>query len=148
MPAEVRKTESAAVSEKHEREDLFAIYSPANAVERMLVTQIDQARQRLDRAHDLEQRYFASRDMLEVLTTKLAEFKAVTRFVSDCDRAWRHAMQALEKAQRQRRRETTASAKPTRPSSVAAAQSEPPAARPVAQPSQPPVAVAAPHLRL
>ena len=91
------------------RDDLAHSYSPANAQERMFVTEIAQAWLRLERARHLERRYFEGRDVFEIIRTKLDEFKAVTRYVTDCERAWRHAVVMLQKSQRQRRRVDLAS---------------------------------------
>ena len=87
------------------RDDLARDHNPANGHERMLVTAIAQTWRRLQLAHETEQRFCASRDMVEVLTTKFKEFQAVTRWVTDCDRAWRHAVNMLQQAQRRRQRE-------------------------------------------
>ena len=87
------------------RDDLARDYNPANGHERMLVTAIAQTWLRLQLAIETEQRFFASRDMVEVLTTKFKEFQAVTRWVGDCNRAWRHALNMLLQAQRRRQRE-------------------------------------------
>ncbi len=87
------------------RDDLAQSYCPANGHERMLVTAIAQTWLRLQRAQETEQRFCATRDMVEVLTTKFKEFQAVTRWVTDCDRSWRHAVTMLQQAQRRRQRE-------------------------------------------
>lgn len=101
------------------RDDLMNSYNPANAHERMLVAHLAQAWQRLQRARELEERYFQGRDVVEIVTTKLEEFKTVTRFVTDCDRAWRHAVNSLEKSQRQRQRaQPESSSTADRPPSV------------------------------
>jgi hypothetical protein len=84
------------------RDDLAHTHNPANAYELMLVTQMAQAWLRLQRAYDTEKLYFESHDIMETIATKLNEFKTVTRFVTDCDRAWRHAKQNLETCQRRR----------------------------------------------
>ena len=97
------------------QDDLARNYNPANGFEQMLVTAIAQAWLRLQRAQAAEQRYCATRDMVEVLTTKLAEFKAVTRWVTDCDRAWRNAVTMVERTQRQRLRETSEAPNARRP---------------------------------
>ena len=49
--------------------------------------------------------------MVEVITTKLREFKAITRWVTDAERAWRRAVDLLRQTQRTRQRETAAAAK-------------------------------------
>lgn len=91
------------------RDDLVRVHKPANEHEMMLVTQIAQSWLRLQRAYQAEQRYFEGRDILDAINTKLVEFKTITRYVTDCERAWRHATQTLEACQRRRRRETLAS---------------------------------------
>src|SRR3974377_2607906 len=87
-------------------EELAKTHPPANACERMLLTQVAASWERLERAHELERQYFKGRDMDEIVRTKLDEFKAITRYVTDCERAWRHALLNLEKTQRRRQRET------------------------------------------
>jgi hypothetical protein len=84
------------------RDDLARSYNPANAHERMLVLAIAQAWQRLRRAYDAEERFFASRDILMAIGSNQDEFKAITRYVSDCERARRHAVAELERTQRRR----------------------------------------------
>lgn len=91
------------------RDELAQIHQPANAYERMLVTQIAQSWLRLQRAAKLEQDYFQANDLMEVIATKLDQFKAVTRYASDCDRAWHKAVALLKTAQRQRRRDDLSS---------------------------------------
>lgn len=91
------------------RDDLAQSFNPANSVERMLITQLAQSWLRLRDAYEVERRYRAQNDMLQVITTKLAEFKAVTGYVRDCERAWHRAMETLQKMQRQRRRENLSS---------------------------------------
>ncbi len=103
------QSEPAAPSLSTLRDELMQAHHPADAYERMLVTQIAQSWLRLQRAEEAEERYCATRDMVEVLTTKLKEFQAVTRWVTDCERAWRHAVTLLKAAQRRRERETKAS---------------------------------------
>ena len=100
MPSAVTTAESAPdrVDLYRLRDDLAQSYGPANAHERMFVTEIAQSWIRLERARDLERRYFEGQDMLEIIRTKLAEFRAVTRYVTDCERAWRHATVALGKS--------------------------------------------------
>lgn len=100
-------------------DELAELNPPANAAERMLLTQVVESWDRLQRAHELENQYFKDRDMVEVLRTKLEEFKAITRYVTDCERAWRHALVNLEKAQRRRQRETVRPVDVPRPSEPA-----------------------------
>lgn len=91
------------------RDDLARRYNPADALELMLVTQMAQSWIRLQEAYEAECRYRQGRDMVVVITTKLAEFKAITGYVRDCERSWNRAKENIEKAQRQRRRENLSS---------------------------------------
>ena len=118
------------------RDELTEAHKPADGCERMLVTQIAQTWLRMQRAQQAEDRYCATRDMVEVLTTKLAEFKAVTRWATDCERAWRHAVTMLKAAQRRREREskTSSTARRTHPSVSASAPVSTAAASPVLLP--------------
>ena len=84
------------------RDELAQSYNPANALERMLVTQMAQSWLRLQRAQEAEERYFKAHDVLEAIANDYDRYKAITRLVADCERAWRHAMVHLEKAQRRR----------------------------------------------
>ena len=88
------------------RDEIAQTLPPANALERMLLAQVAQSWERLQRAYELERQYFKGRDVAEIVRTKLDEFKAVTRYVTDSERAWRHALLNLEKTQRRRQRET------------------------------------------
>jgi hypothetical protein len=109
-------------------EELAQVYDPQDAHERMLVSQIAQSRERLERAYELERAYCRGRDLSEIVRTKVEEFKIVMRYLTDSERAWRHAVLALEKAQRRRKRETVKAAPPARTPSVSrpVAQSRPP----------------------
>jgi hypothetical protein len=84
------------------RDELAQSYNPANALERMLVTQMAQSWLRLQRAQEAEQRYFKSHDVLDAIANDYDRYKAITRLAADCERAWRHAMVHLERAQRLR----------------------------------------------
>ncbi len=86
------------------RDEIAQTYNPANAVERMLVTQMAQSWIRLQRAQEAEEKYFATRDVFDAITNDYNRYKAITRFVTECERAWRHAMLQLEKVQRWRQR--------------------------------------------
>lgn len=88
------------------RDDLARAYNPVGALELMLITQMSQTWVRLQTAYDVDRRYRDGRDMLEVITSKPAEFKAVQSYVRDCERAWNHAKENLEKEQRKRKRES------------------------------------------
>jgi hypothetical protein len=113
--------EPAGLSLDTLRDELTEAHKPADGYERMLVTQIAQTWLRLQRAHEAEERYCATRDMVEVLTTKLKEFQAVTRWVTDCERAWRHAVTMLKASQRRRERESKKSStvRPHQPATAA-----------------------------
>ena len=104
MSAAVKTAEAAAdwVEVYRVRDDLAQSYSPANALERMLITQMAQSWLRLQRAYAAEERYFKTRYVLEAIANEFDQYKAITRQVTDCERAWRHAMLHLEKAQRRR----------------------------------------------
>jgi hypothetical protein len=84
------------------RDELAQSYNPANALERMLVTRMAQPWLRLQRAQEAEERYFKAHDVLDAIANDYGRYKAITRLVADCERAWRHAMVHLEKAQRRR----------------------------------------------
>src|ERR1017187_5199846 len=86
------------------RDDLAQSYNPANALERMLITQMAQSWLRLQRAYEAEERYLRAHDVLEAIANEFEKYKAITRQVTDCERAWRHAMLHLEKTQRRRQR--------------------------------------------
>src|SRR3974377_504960 len=106
MNASAPAREPATPAPANLRDEIAQTHPPANAVERMLLTQVAQSWERLQRAYELERQYFKGRDVAEIIRTKLDEFKAVTRYVTDCERAWRHALLNLEKVQRRRQRET------------------------------------------
>ena len=91
------------------RDELAQSYNPANALERMLVTQMAQSWLRLQRAQEAEERYLQAHGVLEAIANEFDKYKAVTRHVTDCERAWRHAMLLLEKAQRRRKQSGTSS---------------------------------------
>ena len=84
------------------RDDLIAVYNPANAHEHLLVVLAAHAALRLERAYDLEQGYTDSHDFSDVIDAKPERFRALTRYVTDCERGWRHAVELLERTQRRR----------------------------------------------
>jgi hypothetical protein len=125
------------------RDDLAQSYNPANALERMLVTQMAQSWLRLQRACEAEERYLRAHDVLEAIANEFDRYKAITRQVTDCERAWRHAMLHLEKAQRRRKQTDLSSPNARRrqlPEPVA--ESEPTAPAP-ANPAKTPIELAA-----
>ncbi len=71
----------------------------------MLVTNAAQSWQRLQRAREAEDRYFKDRDVLDAILNHSREFKAVTRYVAECDRSWRQSLAALERVKRERKRD-------------------------------------------
>lgn len=91
------------------RDDLAHSYNPTNAHERMLVTQIALAWQRLVKSYDREEQFFGGRPMDEVMKADFEKFKAMKAYMSECERAWRRAVENLEAAQRRRLRGTLAS---------------------------------------
>lgn len=125
------------------RQELMESYAPANALERMLAAEIADSWERLQRGYELERKYFESRDVAEILHTRLDEFKAVTRYLTDCERAWRHALLNLEKAQRRRQRETAKTE-----AQVPAAFTEVPTTSPLDSPLSPEAAVSGMHSHL
>ena len=83
------------------RDDIARSFNPVTPHERMLVTAIAQAWERLQRAYDLERRAFEQTDPLE-LNNDLDKFKAITRFITDCERIYRRALEELRRTQRTR----------------------------------------------
>lgn len=84
------------------RDDLARSFNPVTPHERMLVSAIAQAWERLQRAFDLEHRAFDQTDPLELINNDLDKFKAITRFVTDSERLYRRAIEELRRAQRNR----------------------------------------------
>jgi hypothetical protein len=91
------------------RDELAQSYNPANAHERMFVTEIAQAWKRLQKAYDREEQFYAGRPMNVVMAQDAENFKLVMRYLAECERAWRRAVETLEKSQRRRFRMTLAS---------------------------------------
>jgi hypothetical protein len=86
------------------RDELSITYKPANAHEHMLVANIAHTWIRVQRAYDLEHRYAEANDLFEAIAAESEQFKLVARYVADCERAWRHAVEMLESSQRRRQR--------------------------------------------
>jgi hypothetical protein len=84
------------------RDDLARSYGPANAHERMLVTNVAESWLRLARGRDAERRFFEGRDLLAILDSDLAKYKIITKYVTDCERAWRASVRELERTQKRR----------------------------------------------
>lgn len=84
------------------RDSLFEDYRPANAREKMLVTQIAQTWVRLQRALEAEAHLFEESDPLSVIRADGDLFTKVRRYVAECERVWFRATQELKKVQRQR----------------------------------------------
>lgn len=100
--------------------DFTESYLPANAHERMLVTNLAECWIRVQRARDAERRFFEGRDLLELIDANQEKYKLITRYVTDCERGWRHAVHELETTQRRRlraekRAETNDRRRPARP---------------------------------
>jgi len=60
------------------RDEIAQLHPPQNACERMLITRIAQSWHRLQRAYEVERRYFEGHDSVEIVSTKLDEFKLTT----------------------------------------------------------------------
>jgi hypothetical protein len=84
------------------RDDLAHAHQPVNAHERMLITAIAQAWQRLQRAYDMERRVHEKTDPLDLFNNDLDRFKALARHIAECERIWRRAVEELERAKRRR----------------------------------------------
>jgi hypothetical protein len=84
------------------RDDLARSYGPANAHERMLVTNTAECWLRLARARDAERRFFEGRDVLAIIDAELQKFKIITKYVTECERAWRASVRELERTQKRR----------------------------------------------
>ncbi len=85
------------------RDDLARTHAPANAFERMLLSAAAQAWTRLQQARDLERRITEKIDPLEMFAAQRDALKAVASHVVCCERAWRQALNQLEKTQRTRK---------------------------------------------
>jgi hypothetical protein len=99
------------------RDDLARSYCPANAHERMILTNTAECWQRLARARDAERRFFENRDLLAILDSDMAKYKILTKYVNDCERAWRASIRELERTQK-RRLEATGMGRRRRQSTV------------------------------
>jgi hypothetical protein len=84
------------------RDDLARSYGPANAHERMLVTNTAECWLRLARARDAERRFFEGCDLLAILDSDLPKYKILTKYVNDCEHAWRALVRELERTQKRR----------------------------------------------
>jgi hypothetical protein len=84
------------------RDDLARTFNPVTPYERMLLLNAAQAWHRLQKARELDRRFFETTDPLEVFTKNADAFKTLTRYVTDCERSWRHAIEAIERAIRNR----------------------------------------------
>ncbi len=89
------------------RDDIAAHFEPASAYERLLVDNYAAAMARYQQALKVEQRAFSAIDPLEILLQSPDRFKALTRYVADCERACRRALDDLRRAIRQRPKEET-----------------------------------------
>ena len=115
------------------RDEIAAHFVPANAYERVLANNYASAIARCDTAYQLEKDAFAKTNPLEMLEKFPERFKALTRYVADCERGVRRAVEELRRAIRERKK---ASAQPPANHPVAC-----PAPRPqTPQPAEPPAA--------
>ena len=84
------------------RDELAATHQPQDVQERQMVTAIAQNWLRYQNALRVEQDLMASPELRDILHNRLEIFKAVTRHVTDCERAWRHCVTRLEIMKRRR----------------------------------------------
>lgn len=106
------------------RDDIAEHFRPATAYERSLVSNYALASVRYREALLHEHRAFHTEDPIIVLLKHPEAFKALTRYVADCERACRRALEELRRAIRERAKSA--------PSQTAAK----PAARPSAPPAE------------
>ena len=106
------------------RDEIAAHFVPANAYERVLANNYASAIARCDTAYQMEKDAFAKTNPLEMLEKFPERFKALTRYVADCERGVRRAVEELRRAIRERKK----------------AQTQPPASHPVAHPAPRPQA--------
>ena len=90
-------------------------FKPSSAYERILVRNYAAATERYDQALDVERRAFAKTDPLEMLEKFPERFKALTRYVAECERAARRALEELRRAIRQRPKTAQASSQARQP---------------------------------
>ena len=113
------------------RDEIAAHFVPANAYERVLANNYASAIARCDTAYQMEKNAFAKTNPLEMLEKFPERFKALTRYVADCERGVRRAVEELRRAIRERKK---AAAQPAATHPVAH-----PAPRPQAPvPAEPP----------
>ena len=106
------------------RDEIAAHFVPANAYERVLANNYASAIARCDTAYQMETDAFARMNPLEMLEKFPERFKALTRYVADCERGVRRAVEELRRAIRERKK----------------AAAQPAANRPVAHPAPRPQA--------
>lgn len=86
------------------RDEIAAHFVPANAYERVLAANYAAAIARCDTAYQLEKDAFAKMNPLEMLEKHPERFKMVTRYVTDCERGVRRAVEELRRAIRERKK--------------------------------------------
>jgi hypothetical protein len=96
------------------RDDLARSYCPANSHERMILTNTAECWLRLTRARDAERRFFEGRDLLAILESDMAKYKVLTKYVNECERAWRASIREMERTLK-RRLESIGSGRRRRP---------------------------------
>ena len=84
------------------RDDLAEHFKPATGYERLLLSVSAQALKRFHDAQSLERRLFEKIDPLELISNSPDTFKTVTRYVAECERAWRKSLEEIRRAIRQR----------------------------------------------
>ena len=86
------------------RDEIAAHFVPANAYERVLANNYASAIARCDTAYRMENDAFAKTNPLEMLEKFPERFKALTRYVADCERGVRRAVEELRRAIRERKK--------------------------------------------
>ena len=105
------------------QDDVLDHFKPVSTYERMLARHYATVLARYQQALDAEDRAFTKSDPLEMLEKHPQQFKMLTRYVADCERACRRALDDLRRLIRQR------------PKPAAAAPASKPAPTPAPQPS-------------
>ena len=108
------------------RDDLVRTHLPADQNEQLLVTQIARTWLRHQQALDLESEIFAKSGASDLFLNHLDRFKAITRYVAETERMYRHAVDELRRTQRTRLGKSAPSSKspnisvvqPVRPQAV------------------------------
>lgn len=84
------------------RDTFMREYQPASEREKMMVNHIAQCWLRLQRGLDAETRMLQETDLLELIKTASEPFTRLSRYITECERAWRQALAELRRLQRHR----------------------------------------------